>query len=238
MSVIKSNKKYFWMLVGLAFICPIFVYGAMSSSNYQIFADGFLFAGDSDLNSTNYMIVAGGGEIGMGLSDSTNYSLRSGTPAIDREPAIGITVAADTVDLGVLSASTTSFNTNIIQAFSNSHGGYILKVHGQPLTYGTEIIKEIGAVAQPSVVGTEQFGINLVANTIPAVGANPTLRSAVLDSDYGTTNKFAFTDNDTVATSTKPSIDSFTVSYIANISAGTAAGLYQTRVVFTLTSNF
>ncbi len=232
------NKRYFLMILGMALTCPLLVYGAMSSGNYQIFADGFMYAGDSDLNSANYMMVAGGGEIGMGLSDSANYSLRAGTPAIDREPAIGITVVADTVDLGVLSAGATATNTNTIQSFSNSHGGYVLKVYGQTLTYNAETITAIGASAQASAVGTEQFGINLVANTIPVVGVNPTLRSAVLDADYGTTNQFAFADNDTVATSTKPSSDSFTVSYIANISAGTAAGLYQTRVVFTLTSNF
>jgi hypothetical protein len=237
--MLVDNKKItLAIFLGLILSCPLLVYGAMNSGNYQIFADGFMYAGDSDLNSANYMMVAGGGEIGMGLSDSANYSLRAGTPAIDREPAIGITVSSDRVDLGVLSSSVTASKTNTIQAFSNSHGGYVLKVYGQTLTANTETITAIGASAQASALGTEQFGINLVANTIPLIGANPTLRSAVLDADYGTVNQFAFANNDTVATSNKPSIDDFTVSYIANIAGGTAAGLYQTTITFALTSNF
>lgn len=236
--LVSLNLKIKILLIMGALFCPVLVYGAMSSGNYQIFADGFMYAGDSDLNSSNYMMVAGGGEIGMGLSDSANYSLRAGTPAIDREPSIGITMSPDRLDFGVLSSAGASAVSNSLQVFSNSHSGYILKIYGQTLTSGANTIDAIGAAAQASGPGTEQFGVNLVANTVPAIGAAPVLRHAVLDSDYGTANQFAFTDADTVATATKPSRDSFTVSYIANIAGGTAAGLYQTVVTFTLTSNF
>jgi len=235
---VAENKIAQWFLIGLFLFSPFLLNAKMSSGNYQIFADGFMDVGGSDMNSANYMMVGGGGEVGMGLSDSANFSLRAGTPAIDREPAIGISLSSDSLDLGVLSSSSTSSVSNSLQVFSNSHGGYVLKVYGQTLTSGANTIDEIGAVAQASSSGTEQFGINLVANTIPLIGGAPVLREAVLDADYGTINQFAFTDADTVATAAKASTDSFTVSYIANIAGGTASGLYQTTVTFTLTSNF
>ncbi|NOR86425.1 MAG: hypothetical protein GQ527_02330 [Bacteroidales bacterium] len=211
----------------------------MSSANYEIFADAFGSGGDSNLSSLNYFMVGSTGEVAMGFAESSSFRLNSGVPSIKRQPSIGITVSPDQISLGMLSSTSVASNSHGISSYSNSKTGYVLKVYGETLTTAaTDDIDAIGASSAASNPGTEQFGINLVANTVPAVGAAPVLRKAIIDADYGTVNQFAFLDGDTMATATKPSNDTFTASYIANISAGTAAGQYETLITFSVTSNF
>ena len=56
---------------------------------------------------------------------------------------------------------------------------------------------------------------------------------------YATANTFAFSSGDTVASASNP-INStiFTVSYIANMAAGTAGGTYTTTLTYAATANY
>jgi hypothetical protein len=85
-----------------------------------------------------------------------------------------------------------------------------------------------------SSVGTEQFGINLRANTSPTTfGADPS-QSPDSSFSYGyaapgydTPNQYKFAKNDVIAKSDKSSGQTdFTISYIYNISALSTAGQY------------
>ena len=230
-------KRFVQLLIFFALLLPVFVYAA-SSANYEIVADSFN-AGGGDVKSTNFNALTAVGEVAMGDSSSGLYVLHAGLPSIKASPYVSMSVGSTWIDLGYLSTTAVAFNSHTLAVESNAKSGYVLKIYGQTLTNADgDDVDEIGAVSAASASGTEQFGVNLVTNTVPAVGAAPSLQKAVIDSDYAAANQFAFTDADTIATSTKHSKDNFTVSYISNISVGTLAGAYQTTITFSLTSNF
>jgi hypothetical protein len=97
-----------------------------------------------------------------------------------------------------------------------------------------------------SSVGTEQFGINLVANTSPtSFGADPqyipdnTFSFGQVSADYSSPNLYKYVKGDTVAQSTSSSSDTtFTVSYIFNISNVTPGGTYSMNHVLVATATY
>ena len=75
--------------------------------------------------------------------------------------------------------------------------------------------------------------INLVANTIPEVGANPVLQpseedgTSLVQPAYNTPNVYKYVNGDTIATSQETSGGAdFTITMIVNISNSTPAGQY------------
>lgn len=233
--VINHSIKF---LIILGLFVPGVLYAAMSSGNYQVISDSFN-AGGGVVDSANYSALTAVGEVAMGESSSALYVLKAGTPAYKASPYVSMSVGSDWIDLGYLSTSAVSYNSHTLAVESNAKSGYVLKIYGNTLMNADgDDINEIGATAAISSPGTEQFGVNLVANTVPLIGAAPNLQKAIIDTDYAIANQFAFTDADTIVTATKHSKDNFTVSYIANIAGGTLAGAYQTTITFSLTSNF
>jgi hypothetical protein len=101
-----------------------------------------------------------------------------------------------------------------------------------------------------STTSTEQFGINVVANTLPAslsggVSKNPqqvpdaTYSFGTAATGYDTANQYKYVKGDTIATSPKSSGTTiYTISYIYNISAVTPAGLYLLSHVLVATSTY
>ncbi|MGK3946406.1 hypothetical protein ABK046_49630, partial [Streptomyces caeruleatus] len=76
-------------------------------------------------------------------------------------------------------------------ASTNGTLGYTITVNGNTLTSGS--LDEIDPLPTggTSSVGSEQFGLNLVANTTPAVGAARSgSGTAAALSNYGTANTF------------------------------------------------
>jgi hypothetical protein len=82
--------------------------------------------------------------------------------------------------------------------------------------------------AATSQVGVEQYGINLVANTLPtSFGANPISGFGVAASGYNTLNNYKYVSGDMIASAPKSSAQTnFTISYIVNASTTTAGGTY------------
>jgi hypothetical protein len=92
-------------------------------------------------------------------------------------------------------------------------------------------------------VGIEQFGINLVANTIPSsVGANPDhgdfgVGSAALN--YDSPNIFRYVSGETIASSPKTSgLTRYTISYLVNVESLTPGGQYKTNQTIIVTGTF
>jgi hypothetical protein len=96
-----------------------------------------------------------------------------------------------------------------------------------------------------STPGVEQFGLNLRANSTPALGSNPD-QSAVLsdlpNSDYSTVNRFSYDDtgNAIVLASRGTPTNSarYTLSYVANVATSTPGGTYVAHQIFTCTATF
>lgn len=161
----------------------------------------------------------------------------TGTSGITTSSCAGAT--GTSVDLGALSTSSTGTGTSQIGAATNAGSGYAVTVDGATLTSGANTITAM-ATATTSSQGSEQFGMNLVANTTPSVGQNPDgAGSATAATGYDTADNFKFTSGDTVASNAgADDFRRFTVSYIGNIANATEPGTYSTTLTYVCTATF
>ncbi|MGH7240070.1 MAG: hypothetical protein ACREHG_08400, partial [Candidatus Saccharimonadales bacterium] len=122
---------------------------------------------------------------------------------------------------------------------TNAKDGYNISVSGHTMTSGNNIIAPLNNSGQ-SVVGTSQFGLNLVANSNPVIGQDPSGPGVgTVTSNYDQPNIFRFDSGETLATSTTPSnYRKYTVSYIVNRPAGQTPGIYATTMTFIALGNF
>ncbi|MBT9169470.1 MAG: hypothetical protein DDT19_02830 [Syntrophomonadaceae bacterium] len=148
--------------------------------------------------------------------------------------------AGNTVALGTLSPTAVRTGSHTILVGTNATSGVAVTYSGRTLTSGVHTITALSA-GGTSTVGTEQFGINAVANTIPAVGAacSGTAPIAAAATGYATANNFRFVSGETIISSTGPiNNTTCTISYIANITAVTEAGSYSTALTYVATATF
>jgi hypothetical protein len=144
----------------------------------------------------------------------------------------------DFIEFGNLSAGTTSSGTSQFLVGTNAPNGYSVTTNGPTMTSGTD---QISAVAgpSPSLVGFSQFGLNLRANLIPLVGAEPVGGIGTVSPNYAVSNNYRYNDGEVVAGATGPTeISLFTVSYIININAAQPAGIYNTTLTYMCTAGF
>lgn len=149
------------------------------------------------------------------------------------------TATGSTVNLGIGSTTATSTGTSIMAASTNAVLGYTITVSGGTLTSGSNTITALASGATSSI-GTKQFGLNLVANTVPSVGTGVSgSGTATPTVNYGTSNTFRLGTGESVATiGGVTNANTFTVSYIANIDGSTPAGNYTTTLTYVATPNF
>ncbi len=143
-------------------------------------------------------------------------------------------------DMGTLSPSDTLTAHSQMAVGTNATGGFAITVNGNPPSAGTNVI-DAPTTPTVSTPGTNQFGINLVANSDPVVGSNPegTFTNAVPTTDYGEQNKYKYVPGDVVAYSPNVSLmKKFTVSYILNSSPNLRAGVYTTTITYIASGRF
>lgn len=156
-------------------------------------------------------------ELGCGASDNTYYT-----------------------DMGTLDADSTLVAKSQMAVGTNATAGFAITVVGTPPTAGTNVIDSLD-YPTTSEVGINQFGINLVQNTAPAIGNNPegVFANASPTADYGSPDKYKYVSGDVVATSTNVSLmKKFTVSYIVNSSPNLKAGVYITTITYIASGRF
>jgi hypothetical protein len=219
------------------------MFARMESTNYVIWADDFNAGGTEDLTSTNYSLQGSIGEaiIQSASSTSDTYGIKAGFREMYPDQYITLSLSAAAVDLGDLSTSAVKSASHTMTINTNSGLGFLVTVSGLTLTSGVNNIDGIGAVAAVSTPGSEQFGLNLKANTSPAVGAEPTGTAPIGSpaGQYATADQFAFFSGNTIASASSFINQTvFTISYIANIAAGTVSGAYSTTLTYAATANF
>ena len=208
------------------------------SSNYGVSETFFGSGGDLNTCSTSYCSKQSAGELTVGNTSGTNYQAQAGFNT-DRTPWISAAVITPSVDLGVLSNSSTNSGTAQFKVSAYLTNGYVVQLYGTPPSNSGHILTAMTGGA--SVVGTEQFGINLTANNVATTTPSIFGSAPVQDPDYpsqpfgfgqaatgyNTANNFKFNSGDVIATSAKSSSYTiFTLAYIANISAVTPGGVY------------
>lgn len=217
-----------------------------SSTNYQVNEVFFGIGGELEACSTGYCSKQTAGEMGVGNSKSNNYQAQGGFNT-NREPSLELNVSGGS-DLGVLSTGSTATTTGSFTVKTYLASGYVVQTQSDPPTSGLGPTHTFDTPSSPtaSAAGTEQFGINVVANTNPTTfGANPvqvpdnTFSFGAAAPDYNTTNLYKYTKGDTIASSTSSSGQTnYTISYIFNISNLTPAGAYRFDHVIVATSTF
>lgn len=240
----RKKLIFYFLVISLILIFSTAIsFARMSSSNYTIYADVFSVGGLETGVSTNYKVQDTLGEalIWSATTTSTTYGAKAGFREMYADQYLSFSSSATSINLGTLSniEATTASHTLIVD--TNAANGFTVTISGNTLTSGTNTIDAIGATAAASSAGSEQFGINLVANTSPSVGVNVSGTSPIgsAASQYDTANSFAFNSGDTIASaSTDINATTYTVSYVANINSNTEYGSYSTILTYAATANF
>jgi len=158
---------------------------------------------------------------------------------------IEFVVSATTVSLGLQSTSSATTGTGTFYVKAYVANGYVVRnAASAPSITSHTMASPSSAVA--SAIGTEQFGINLVANTSPATfGANAvqvpdsSFSFGAAAAGYNTTNVFKYVNGDVIAESTRSTGQTnFTISYILNISNVTPSGNYVMNHLMVATGNY
>lgn len=143
-------------------------------------------------------------------------------------------------DMGTLSAEETLTAQSQFAVGTNASGGFAVTVSGSPLAAGTNVIDGVASPAE-SMTGSNQFGINLVANDELGIGLDPegVWANALPSPDYEQPNKFKYIDGDVIAFSPNVSLmKKFTVSYVVNVNPSLRAGVYTTTINYIASGRF
>lgn len=242
----KQILKRCLLLVGAFLLVPAVVSAAQTSSaNYQVNEVFFGSGGELHACSGNdYCAKQSAGELATGRTSSANYAAQAGFNT-DRSAYIECTVSNTNVDLGTLTPDTTATATATFSVKAYLAHGYSVVNASDPPTNGSYTMRAMNIPAGSST-GSEQFGINLVANTLPVTfGANPvqspdnTFSFGQVSSDYSSPNMYKYAKGDIVAFSTSSSsATTYTVSYLFNIGHVTPGGQYVLHHVLVATATY
>jgi hypothetical protein len=246
---IEANPVAYFRLttsIFLLFWCCFPLKGFAQSSNsasYRIDESAFGIGGEVDTSSGSYRANGFVGQLGEGNGRSATYNAVPGfiTP---NEEFLELNVTAATVNLGTLDDATTGTGTGSFYVRTYINGSYVVTTTSQTLTSEGGATITAMSSAGTSSPGTEQFGINLVANTLPvAQGNNPDNQpSATFFSNnyfaggeaapgYASANNYKYVPGEIIARSVSGNLawgrTNYTISYLANVSATTEAGTYS-----------
>ncbi|MBX6334098.1 hypothetical protein IRY61_02010 [Candidatus Saccharibacteria bacterium] len=202
-----------------------------SSPNYIITEAQFGAGAATNDCSENYCANMSVGDTAAGLMESKSYIARAGGTTTD-EPLLEVAASGGFANLGTLDPGRTAALTMTVSVRNYLTGGYVMQIAGSPPGYESY---QIPRLEEPtfSTPGVEQFGINLVANNSPAIGADPVqvpsgdISFGRVTESYAIPDKFMYKDGDVVAFSeTDSGRTDYTISMILNISNATPKGGY------------
>ena len=221
---------------------PAEIQAQSSSTNYSIEESSFSTGSGTNSTSANFSARGSAGDLGVGFGDSANFRAYAG-PVTPDEEYLEMVVNGDVIELdtpsgdpGVLNRSETATGTATFYVRAYLNSAYSVISASPTLT------NENGDTIDPLtseaavVVGTEQFGINLVDNATPNIGADPVpepsgaFANGQAATGYGTADQFRFNQDEAIAESGGAPAwgrTDYTISYIANINGTTEGGFYQ-----------
>lgn len=246
------NSRWFraGVVAALSFLVmalPGIVNAQYTSPNYEINEIFIGTGGELEACSASYCSaqILGGTAVGNTSSNSFRADGGFGTPG---EPVLAVSVFNTVIDFGILNTSTTAAATANFNVKNYLSHGYVVRIYGDPPTnYTGPGTYSLTALNSPSIPqpGVEQFGVNLVANTSPGIGADPvqvpdnTFSYGAASAGYNTSNNFKYVDGDIFAESTISTGETdYTLSIIANIANSTRGGQYMTTLVVQAIATF
>ncbi|NBU33136.1 hypothetical protein EB118_01490 [bacterium] len=220
---------------------PFSVFAQSSSTSYQVNESTFNSGGNIDTNSASYNARGGAGDLGVGESSSVNYVAFGGSITPDQE-YLEMGLTSSNADLGLITPSTTGIGVTTFYVRAYTNGSYVVRSTNQPPVNGSYVWNAM-ATAGASIAGTEQYGINLTANTSPTnstypagAGSNPTQTPSTTFANgqaatgYNTPNIYKYVVGDTIATSGGGRAwgrTDYSLTIIANIGGLTPGGAFS-----------
>ncbi|HZP55508.1 MAG TPA: hypothetical protein VFB03_01925, partial [Candidatus Saccharimonadales bacterium] len=152
-------------------------------------------------------------------------------------PFLEMQIDSTSVDLGHLSTSSTATGSANFHVRAYLDSGFTVLTMSNPPSIPAGYSLANMSSQGTAVTGTEQFGMNLVANTSPAsCGGNPspqpdsTFAFGQAAPGYDTANQYKYVKGDVIANTISGKKGwgrtNFTICYIANIKPLTPAGVY------------
>lgn len=222
------------LLMAVAVLCGAPAVHAVTSTSphYQMTESQFGSSTADESCAGNLCARASIGDPAAGVTKSPATTATFGSVTPD-EPTLDVIVEAGESHLGYLETDSTATSTSSIKVRSYLSNGYMLQIIGSPPKIDGHTLNA-PAAPTASRPGTEQFGINLAANTTPNIGASPAqvpsdqTSFGTVEPAYRTPNLFKFNSGDVVARSDKESGQTdYTISMIINVSPNTPAGRYS-----------
>lgn len=214
---------------------------ALQSTNYRFDETAIGTNTLLESSSTNFTVNSAIGDLGVGNAASANYQIEAGTQT-DPDPVLSFAVEDSEAEFGAFSSTATATATTSFSITNYTSYGYVVHIEGTAPTNGAHTIDPLPTADAPQA-GVEQFGINLVANTVPtSVGVNPDngdFGFGLAALNYDVPNEFRFVNGDVIATAPKSSGKTlYTISYIVNVEALTPGGQYDSRQTIIVTGTY
>lgn len=231
----------FVMGAGVLFLHDATVHAELQSNSYRFEESTLGSGGLMQSSSANYSATDAVGDVAIGTAASTNYQVQAGSKT-SPDPTLSVSIDSTGADFGNFSSTASSTATATFSVSNYTSYGYVVQVTGNAPRNGSHTITALPTETSP-VVGTKQFGMNLVANTSPtSVGANPDqgeFGKGVASPNYSTPNQYRFVSGETIASAPSTSgVTKFTITYMANVDALTHGGQYQTDQVLVVTGTY
>jgi len=205
-----------------------------SSPSYQIDESTIGPGGSVQSSSAHYQESGSVGDTGTGTSSSNSYTQVAGFNTTS-DPRLAVILNSSSVAFGSLSSASTAKGTASFIVLNYTTHGYSVYTVGATPSNGSHNLNALGS-GGGSTVGTEQYGINLTANTTPIVGTGPvqvpsgSFSFGIASTGYDIANSFRYNNGEKIAESAKASGETdYTISYIVNISTLTPGSTYTGR---------
>lgn len=220
------------VVVGAVGAVPSVRAETLNSSHYKAVDTQFGSASSDQSCSGQYCAKVSIGDPTTSES-STAASTANFGPITPNEPTLDVIIEVGASNLGVLSTERTATKVTVLKVRNYLSSGYTVQIMGDPPKYANHslLTPNTPTTSRP---GTEQFAMNAVENSIPAIGANPKQITAgetglgAASSEYGQSNQFKYQNGDIIIRSLKASGETqYTISMIINISNTTPAGHYS-----------
>lgn len=241
----RRCARWAGVLLLLAYACfgmPQSLYAqTLESPNYR-FSESTVGAGGLiQSSSANYSATSAAGDLAIGSAASENYNLDAGSNT-SPDPTLSFKMISQDVNFGSFTSSSPATTTASFSVSNYTSYGYVVQITGEPPTNGAHQIEPMTTTGF-SEVGTDQFGINLVANTSPiSFGANPDQGQfgfGTATSNYNTSNQFRFVSGEAIASAPKSSGETiYTISYLVNVKSLTPGGKYTSYQTLVVTGTY
>jgi len=242
-----SKRLSGWIVIALIFAFCVTIKSSnvyadpLQSANYRLDES---VVGVGDLNrasSANYLAVNATGDLTVGTAASSNFQIEAGSKT-SPDPVLSFSLTSGAVNFGVFTPSNATVATASFSVSNYTSYGYVVQITGSSPSNGVHTINAM-TTTDDSIPGTDQFGINLVANTSPvSFGSNPNngqFGFGSVSTNYNTPNKYRYINGETIALATKSSgMTTYTISYLINVASLTPGGKYTSNKTIIITGTY